>query len=87
MDFTVLITRIDDTDGGRARAYRVITELKARRTVRTADVGLWRIPVVDRHRGEALASIRTQLDEIDAGWPEVLSIEKRAPSTLRNRAR
>lgn len=74
MDFTVLIRRIDDTDGGRARADRVIRELKARRTVRTADVGLWRIPVVDRHRGPALDSIRAQLDEIDAGWPEVLSI-------------
>ena len=75
MDFTVLIGRIDDTEGGRARAFRVITELKARRTVRTADVGVWRIPVVDRQRGEALDSIRTQLDEIDAGWPEVLSIQ------------
>ena len=74
MDFTVLIRRIDDTDGGHARAYRVITELKARRTVRTADVGVWRIPVVDRHRGEALGSLRAQLDEIDPGWPEVLSI-------------
>ena len=75
MDFTVVIGRIDDTDGGRARAFRVITELKARRTVRTADVGLWRIPVVDRHRRAALDSIRAQLDEIDAGWPEILSIQ------------
>ena len=75
MDFTVLIRRIDDTDGGRARAFRVITELKARRTVRTADVGVWRIPAVDRHRRAAVDSIRTQLDEIDVGWPEVLSIQ------------
>ena len=74
MDFTVLIGRIDDTDGGRARAHRVITELKARRTVRTADAGLWRVPVVDQNRGEALDSIRTQLDQIDAGWAEVVSI-------------
>ena len=74
MDFTVLIRRIDDTDGGRTRAYRAITDLKARRTVRTADAGLWRVPVVDQNRAEALDSIRTQLDEIDAGWAEVLSI-------------
>ena len=74
MNFIVLIRRTDDTDGGRARAYRLITELKARRTVRTADAGAWRIPVVDRHRGQALDSIRAQLNEIDPGWPEVLSI-------------
>ena len=74
MDFTVLIRRIDDTDGGRARAHGVVAELKARRTVRTADAGLWRIPVVDQHRSEALDSIRSQLDEIDAGWAEVLSV-------------
>ena len=74
MDFTVLIWRIDDTDRSRARAYGVITELKARRTVRLADLGLWRVPVFDKQRGEALDLIRTQLDDIDAGWPEVLSI-------------
>ena len=74
MDFTVLIWRIDDTDGSRARAYGVITELKARQTVRLADVGLWRVPVFDKHRGEALDLIRTELDEIDAAWPEALSI-------------
>ena len=74
MNFIVLIRRTDETDGGRARAYRVITELKARRPVRTADVGAWRIPVVDRHRGQALDSICAELNEIDPGWPEVLSI-------------
>jgi len=74
MDFTVLIWRIDDTNGSRARAYGVITELQARRTVRLADAGLWRVPVVNKQRVEALDMIRTQLDEIDAGWPEVLSI-------------
>ena len=61
MDFTVLIWRIDDTDRSRARAYGVITELKARRTVRLADVGLWRVPVFDKQRGEALDLIRSSL--------------------------
>ena len=74
MDFTVLIWRTDDTDGGRARASGVIAELKARQTVRTTDVGLWRAPVFDKHRVEALDAIRTQLDAIDTGWPEILSI-------------
>ena len=74
MDFTVLIWRIDDTDGSRARVYGVIRELKARRIVRLADPGLWCVPVFDKRRDEALDLIRTQLDEIDAGWAEVLSI-------------
>jgi hypothetical protein len=74
MEFHVLIRRIDGTDSGRAWANWVITELKVRRTVQTADVGLWRVPVFDKHRSEALDSIRAELDEIDPAWPEVLWI-------------
>ena len=71
---TIMLRRTDDTEGGRARAHQVVTELRSKKTVLSADVGAWKILAPGETRTLAAGCVEGQLDEIDAGWGEVLRL-------------
>jgi hypothetical protein len=71
--FAVSIERTDETTGGRARALRAIAVLRQGHTVYAAESRLWAL-VVAQTRSSAIDVLRADLDAIDSGWSEVLSL-------------
>jgi hypothetical protein len=71
---TIMLRRTDGSDGGRARAHRVISELRDRKTVLSADAGSWKVLAPGETRDVARGCIEGQLGEIDGGWAEVLRL-------------
>ena len=59
---------------GRARAHRVISELRQRKTVLSADAGSWKVLAAGETRDAAVDCVEVQLAEIDADWGKVLRL-------------
>jgi hypothetical protein len=71
--FAVAIERIDESEGGRARALQTISRLRQEHTVYAAESGLWAV-VMAPSRLAAIDWLRAELDEIDPGWSEALAL-------------
>jgi hypothetical protein len=71
--FALAIERIDESEGGRARALQTISRLRQAHAVYAADSGLWTLVIAPSRLG-AIDRLRAELDEIDPGWSEVLAL-------------
>ena len=71
--FAVAIERIDESEGGRARALQTISRLRQARAVYVADSELWTLVTASSRLG-AIDWLRAELDEVDPGWSEVLAL-------------
>jgi hypothetical protein len=71
--FAVAIDRIDESEGGRARALQTISRLRQVQTVYASGSGLWTL-VTAPSRFAAIDWLRAELDEIDPGWSEALAL-------------
>ena len=64
--FAVAIERVDESEGGRARAFQTISRLRQEHPVYAADSELWALVMAPSQLG-AIDELRAELDEIDPG--------------------